>query len=168
MTRNKYPSKLIMAKYIDQAHQLAWQFHKKSGINMDELKSVAYEGLCEAAAAWRPEKGRPSTMIYRCVVNALVDFGKKEFRHCPIDSDVELPGSFANPSRAVEFKDSVAKLGQEAKEVCAIIFGGPTEILGIAPDCSASEIKRAIVKHLSGRWSERTVRDAFAEIKGIF
>lgn len=69
-----------MFENINLIRKLAWNFHKKTGIEWEELFSQATLAYCEAMRSYMPEYGRKSTWAYHCLYKDLISFCKREHR----------------------------------------------------------------------------------------
>ena len=70
-----------MKDYLNLIRQIAWSFHKTTGIEWDELFGEASLAYCEALRSYQPKKSKESTWIFNCIENRLINFCKMEWKH---------------------------------------------------------------------------------------
>jgi len=150
---------------IDIAHKIAWSFHHTTGLEFEDLQSVAYLALVEAEKTYQGNTGvRFSTYAYHHIRNALVDYCTKEqTRAMPVDPHPDQLTTSRTPEQDVSFMSVLEGLSDEAKTVCKIIFESPNEFLELnRPKLSRGRVKEKL-RELGWSWS--MIWDSFREIK---
>lgn len=65
--------------------RICWNFSRTTKLEFRELLSEAYIAYYEAMKKYNKNLALPSTFIWKCVTNHLIDFYKKELKHKYID-----------------------------------------------------------------------------------
>ena len=68
---NKAQKTEIFKNYRALIEKIAWKYHYKSGIEIEELDSIGYLSFLECIDKYDEEKGKLSTWIISCTNNAL-------------------------------------------------------------------------------------------------
>lgn len=172
----KQKMNILTGKHMDQANKMAWDYHKKTGVDFNELQGVAFLALCEAANSFKVENGNQlSTYVYHCIKNAILTFLGKSFANSPAE-EIEIPATLT-PARIVEFKDSLINLGHEAGIIAEIILNAPSELLEIGSEATPKKIRKAIREFLvdfgvstkkGGKNKIDKIEAAFNELEELF
>lgn len=131
----------LIEKHINQINKLAWSFAKTTGQDFDDLKSVGTLAMIKAIKSFDDQKGTQlSTLVHISATNAMASYCKKQTKTPVVDEPMEVKSKYVCQTRRHEFLDTLASLGNEAKQICKIIFASPGEVLNIAVDESSFRI----------------------------
>ena len=148
-------------------YKATWHFHKTTGIEYDEVLGIAGVSYSIALRDFDPEKGSFSTLFWRCMRNAIVDFQRKmEMETDTFDFDFDetrVPPNTKNPEKAVIFKDLIEKMEKRASDICKLVLSN-AEIAELAdkPKLARGKIKQ---KLRDQNWKWRDIWEGFDEIK---
>lgn len=79
MTKNQKTE--IFENYRFLIEKIAWKFHYKTGIEIEEIIAQGYLCFVECIDYYDEEKGETSTWIIRCIQNGLIKFIQKQGKH---------------------------------------------------------------------------------------
>lgn len=116
--------------YEPLLHKLSHQCASRCGRPEDEVYGQACYLFMQAVTAHDPNKGKLGTFLYSCVRNGLCDWGRK-MDLPPDPENIPEQTTTQTPDKALMFKDWLASLSEECREVVAIILNGPAEVLEI-------------------------------------
>ncbi len=144
---------------LNLIRKIAWSYARTTGLEFEELFSVAAIGYTEALNSFDPSKSCFSTWAWINMSHQLNDFLLKQ----PTDDliDKKEPSS---PEQEFSFKESIQSLSQEAQQVCKMIFESPAEYISHAPKLSRGKIKDELREK---GWSWSQIWRSFKEIKSI-
>ena len=127
----------LIAKHINQVNKMAWSYSKTTSMDFDDLKSEGTLAMIRAIRSFDETKGTQlSTLIHISANNAMASYCKKQ-KHTPtVDEPMDVKSKYVCQVRRFEFIDMLSSLGNEAKQICKIIFAAPGEVLNIASDDS--------------------------------
>lgn len=159
----------LIEKHINQVNKMAWSFAKSTGAEFDDLKSEGTLALIRAIRKYDPDKGIClSTLVQIAVRNAMISFIALRNKHTPTEP-VDVICRHVSDHQRYEFLDTLAKLGDEAKEVMKIVFEAPCEVLGIAADSSPCTVRVAIKNFLWEKgFARKEINRGINEIKSAF
>ena len=117
---------LILA-HRDQAHILAAQYIRKTGVCRDELLSAAYEGLVVAAGKWDKTKGKFRTYAEQVIKGHILDCVRFHVgRHK--GTMARSTYLFSDLENSMRYKDSNSEI-DPGYLGNGYVFDGPREIL---------------------------------------
>jgi hypothetical protein len=117
-------------QYDKLLHKLSHQCANRCGRPEDEVYGQACWLFMQAATSFDSNKGQFGTYLYSCVSNGLSGWGKK--MDLPPDPEhLPEPSTELTPDRQLMFKDWLANLSEECREVATMILNGPAEVLEI-------------------------------------
>ena len=128
MTTKTDKNQLVLDTY-GLAVSLALSFHRSTGVDMDELVSVASVALCNAADSFDAARGvKFSTYAYYAIRNDLVDFTRqfREWAYSWREMLSEPEGSCRSADKSVRFREGVHSLSETALQVCKLVWAGNT------------------------------------------
>lgn len=67
--------------YLNLIRKIVWRFHKKSGVDWDDLFGEACIAYCRAVDTIDHKKDRDAYWVYRCVYSQLQNYCNKERRY---------------------------------------------------------------------------------------
>jgi len=142
----------------------AEHFHRAYSFDLSELHSIGNSIFMDALKRWNPDAGSFRTLLFLKLNKEMSDYIRKwkgERR-----SEVEAVDEGQPPYEiSMDFHDRVAMLGDETREVIALVLGTPAEILGISGRMSKKEIRGCIRKMLMKKgWCCRKCTRAFKDI----
>jgi len=109
-----------MEDYIKMIRKLAWDFHKSTGVDVDDLFQEAAEGWCKGLKTYTPDKGAITTHMWHCMSNQLRNYLKAEREwNAPLCDLEELHKVEYNVDHFME------SLPPEVMEVVDIILADP-------------------------------------------
>lgn len=112
--------------HVGIIRKLTYQFHRSSGLNLDDLIGEANLAFVLARDSYDESKGKPSTWIWNTVVLHLRNYCKKEIKYAPLEEWDD--SNQINENHKSRFIDLIDSLSQEAKEVVQTILKSPSEI----------------------------------------
>lgn len=145
-----------MQKDLNLIRKIAWSYVHTTGLEFEELFSVAALGYTKALNSFNPNKSCFSTWAWTNMSHELNDFLSKE----PKDDLINKES--INPEQEYSFKESIQSLSQEAQQVCKMVFESPAEYISHAPKLSRGKIKDEL---RSEGWSWSQIWRSFKEIK---
>lgn len=117
-------------QYQPLLHKLSHQCASRCGRPEEEVYGQACYLFMQTVTAHDLNKGKLGTYLYARVRNGLVDWGHK--MDLPPDPEtIPEQATTQTPDKALMFKDWLASLSEECREVVAIILNGPAEVLEI-------------------------------------
>ncbi len=119
-------TKLNYNDHTGLIHKLAWQYHRSSGLHLDDLIGEANLAFVIARDSYDENKGKPSTWIWNTLVLHLQNYCKKETRFIPLEIDDNQ--NQTDEKHKSKFIDLIDSLSKEAKEVIQTILKSPAEI----------------------------------------
>lgn len=145
---------------------------------MDDLLSVSNTLFMKACVTYDESRGGFHTHLHRVLTSNLCRYvGKVDIVPSLPETDEgggtgldHLPDTTGNscPRRALMFKETLANLSEEAREVAMIILNGPAEILGLVGNEPPKAIRGAIKNHLRDQgWDWPSIWQAFKELKEV-
>ena len=147
-------------KYVNLIRKEAWKrAQKHPGLKFDELVSQGNLAYWLAVKTWDPTRASFSTHLWWRIKDEMNadPIGLAQCEEEQVD-DIDL-------HRAVAFKLALAKLSEEAQEVCSLIFNSSAELC----DFTASSIRVVrinIKRYLSSmKWPWKKINQAMTEIK---
>ena len=147
----KQQIKKAYAQYDKILHQLSHKTAGRCGRPEEDCYGQACFLFMKAATTYKPGRCEFGTWLYACVRNGLATWGAKnplavgwENPRCPagachISQDSYEEGwdcyperkTDLSPDKTLMFKDWLADLSEECREVAMIILNGPAEVLEI-------------------------------------
>lgn len=168
-------------QYQPLLHKLSHQCANRCGRPEEDCFGQACWLFMRAMSTYKPGKCRLGTYLYSVVRNGLVDWGCRmdlpptlnPFDEYSFNKSIEWNHSFTvptdqstflTPDKALMFKEWLANLSEECREVATIILNGPAEILEFGNGNLRKITSSSIMKYLLSRgWSwpkaRRTLRD---------
>jgi len=158
----------LIEKHLGQVNKMAWSFAKTTGAEFDELKSEGTLALIRAIRNWDPDKGiQLSTLVQIVVRNQMISYLAIKKKHSPVEP-VDVTCRHASGVQRYEFLDTLASMGNEAKEIMKIVFEAPCEVLGIALDSSPCTVRVAIKNFLFEMgFTRKEINHGINEIKSV-
>lgn len=156
--------------------KIAWSYQRTTGLDFDDLFSVASIGYCRGINTWKENAGaKRTTWCYYCMQNELNGYlqQRERFYQFPEDNDSEdddIPfedyylQNEIDPYKELEFKDSIKALSTNSRTLIKIIFESPNEFLEQAPKLNRGKIKNLLRKQ---GWSWSEIWNSFKEIKEL-
>lgn len=125
-----------MEKHINLIRHIAWQFHRRTGIEWQELFSQACLAYCECLKSYKKDKGAKTTWVYTAMKNDLINFCKREHRNqYPTGVDDWFEDSLIP---MYEFFEQEMNLSEDTKEIIQMVReeperykGTPREVVGL-------------------------------------
>lgn len=149
-------------KEEDLIRNLAWSFHKTTGIDVDELIGEASIAYCKARNDWDKVSCKFSTYAFRCITNHLITYigGIKEERRrqCEMMPYLQVPSR----SHASNFVDFLHSLPKDAKEVVQAILSAPRDFLSSNGKLAR---RKVLGKCLMNGWSIGRAEKAIRTVK---
>lgn len=157
----------------------AISFHKKTGIDVNDLIGQANLIYCIARQKYKPErKAKFSVFLYHCLNNRLFDYVKKQRRYDNIiknykshkESKLQLNSQtnislYLNNFNLFYF---IEKLSKEAQFIVNIFLSDPIKILKIKGTESPREIRSKLCKYLRQKnWKYKKIWDTYTELKSF-
>lgn len=152
-------------------HKLSHQCARRCGRPERDVYGQACYLFMMATSEYDPVLGEFGTYLFSFIRNGLVDWGREN--DLPVDPIcVPEHATTLDPARSLEFKDWLADLSEECREVALIILNGPAEILEFNGGNLHKITARAISKFLRSRgwgWVRiwRTLRDLKAAVAAM-
>lgn len=145
---------------LNLIRKIAWSYARTTtGIEFDELFSIAAIGYSKALNTHDPEQSCFSTWTWINMTRQLNDFISSQ------KPDPEYNGiNSVTPEQEVSFKENIQSLSQEAQQVCKMIFDSPAEYISHAPKLSRGKIKNELREK---GWSWSQIWGTFKEIKSL-
>jgi RNA polymerase sigma factor (sigma-70 family) len=162
-------------KDINLIRKTAWQFHRTTGIEFEELFSEACLGYTIALQSYQPGHSQLSTWATHIMKNQLISFCRKEQKYqqpltepnIPDDEETSWEENIPytiHPEKQYIFKQWLYNLPNDLQLVCKMIFDAPEEFLANSPRASRGKI----VKKLRERnWSWIRIWDSMRNMKNI-
>ena len=134
-----------------------------TGFPQDELRSEADVLFMKAVRKWNPDRTATgtasfSTFLFRVVHNGLLSYTRAECR-APApdyewDADTAIHPAATRPDDAAGWKDELASMGEDARNVVALVLEAPAELIDLlrcyAPTNGA--FRTALTKFLTRHW----------------
>ena len=139
--------------------RIAWSYSRTTGLDIDDLFSVAAIGYTKALNTYDPERSCFSTWAWINMSRELNNYlaGMRPDPHA--SRDLEEVG----PEEAVSFKEMLTSMDKEAREVCEIVFETPHEfIVQGRPKLSQGRLRDALRER---GWSWPSIRRGMREVK---
>ena len=144
---------------LNLIRKIAWSYTKTTGMEFEELFSVAALGYTKALNSFDSSRSCFSTWVWINMSRELNDFLLKESKKDNIPNKESI-----NPEQEVSFKESIQSLSQEAQQICKMIFNSPAEYVSHAPKLSRGKIKDELREE---GWSWSQIWKSFREIKSV-
>lgn len=167
------------AQYDKLLHKLSQQCSRRCGRPEEDCYGQACWLFMRAVSTYKPGKCKLGTYIYAVVRNGLIEWGRKMDIPRELPSDWRPGFIFCNdpvseltPDKSLVFKEWLANLSEECREVATIILNGPTEILEFGNGNLRKLTSSSIMKYLLSRgWSwpkaRRTLRSLKAAVASL-
>jgi DNA-directed RNA polymerase specialized sigma24 family protein len=160
-------------QYDKMLHKLSHQCAGRCGRPEEDVYGQACFLFMQATTTYRPGRGAFGTWLYTCIKNGLATWGIKMDvpRQLPADWRPGLvatndPVTTLTPDRQLMFKDWLANLSEECREVALIILSGPAEVLEIGTGGCRKITARMIKTYLRGRgWTYPRIWQTMRELK---
>lgn len=150
-------------------HQAAHRCAAMSGRSHDDCYGEACALFMRAVETYLPGRGAAfGTYLYTLLHHGLIIWGVKNDLP-PDPASAAEPRTDLNPRHALEFKEWLAGLSEEAHQMLNIILYGPAELLGDVGQIGKRNGKVAVARlhrHLRAEgWKWRTIWKTVAEVK---
>lgn len=148
-------------------HSLVWQFHRRTGLPADELRSEAFMGYVQAVESY---DGRTKfiTWVGEKVKFALRSY-VREVATTRRSSDKGLDAAEAKPRPTFDLDDLLARLSDDGKELVRLVFDTPVPVLSELVELgdTTANFRYAVRTWLQDcGWAVQRVGAAFAEVRG--
>lgn len=146
---------------------LAWKFHKRTGIDIEELTAEASLAYCEAITAYHPDKGcKLSSYAWLVIRNHLINVCKREDRTKKLFVQNENPEMIPDTDVPEDFVEYIKRWPKDYQEIAFIILAEPERFLGTTPNfkrqTGPSTPKRRLRQALRERgWTWAKIDKAF-------
>jgi len=152
-------------KYVKLLHKLSHQTASRCERPEADVYGQACFLFMKAASGYRKDRGAFGTYMFVVVKNGLASWGVKN--DLPPDPEMYVePQHEQHPRRALEFKEWLANLSEEVREVAMIILNGPMEILDIPFAATPKQVRGALYRYLRGKgWEWKKVWGTIREMK---
>lgn len=155
-------------------HKLSWQSSRRSGIEEDELFSVASLALVECAHEYDPTKGTESTFIWNRISNALYDFCKKESKqnHGELCEGESIPfQGHTNIENVIELKQSIALLSPAAYDAVWFVANRP-DVIGLDGTETNTQARQKVKRYIRAQGHslplvQQTMQELKVNIGGV-
>ena len=139
--------------------RIAWSYSYTTGLDINDLFSVAAIGYTKALNTFNSEKSCFSTWAWINMRQELNNHlaGMRSDPHAPRDYEE------VGPEEVTSFKEMLNSMGKEAREVCEIVFETPHEfIIQGRPKLSQGRLRDALRER---GWSWPRIRKGMREVK---
>jgi RNA polymerase sigma factor (sigma-70 family) len=117
-------------KNINLVRQIAWSFHRTTGLEWDDLFQEAVLGYLEALKNYDPKKGKLTTYAWYCINSRLKNYIRLELKYSDPIISIENAGVHKLPAPNHSLLDQIS---QEGQKVVDIILSCPEEFDGESP-----------------------------------
>ena len=149
--------------------KLAHSFHRSTGLDFDDLVAQGNLIFCQVQHKYKAKnKARFSTYFYRCLVNRLIKYSKKQVVHHKLCSHKPVEEHHYLKSKNTKHNFVVRKLdlSKEAKQVIEVLLNSPQEFFTLTELEKVVEVRRKLYqKFRCLGWQRSKVLQVFAEIK---
>lgn len=162
MTEIKYED------YKNLIYKIAWTYHRKTGVDFEELVSEGNIAFCNAKKNFNPNKNiKFCTYLYCCLKNQMKDFVDKQNNHCDFN---EIKFYLEDKNSQFQIK-LFENLSDSSKIIVKTIINPPEEIIKWAQNDKWPK-KRDGKKHLSRYfrekgWKFQDIWNSFNEIQTV-
>ncbi len=165
--------KIDYSDYKRMIWKRAGYWHKRSGVDINELIAEGNLAFAVAIDEYDPDKGAFSTLLWLKMEDRIGNFAKwqgarRSVGYGPLNSEIYTEyyvTHTATPDMVFRFKALIESLSDEAKEVIKTILNCPDELLGMARRKKTVKITKKIIRdHLEQTMPILEIDMAFAEI----
>lgn len=151
---------MIRKKHLRMLRALAWKYHRRSGVDLEELNSEAILAYYEAMTSYRPGLSAITTWTYRCVSNHLLLFCQREAQQHALPLDETFYNAYCTPPPFFEAYDS---LSDTSRQIVDLVTARPWNYL--MSTCQLST--RMVTADLMRRklWPQAFIRQAIKNLK---
>lgn len=142
-----------MNEHINLIRSIAWNFHRTTGIQWQELFSEACLAYCESLKSYNPKKSASTTWAYHAMKNALINFCKRESEHRTPYGVEEWFESSSLP--AYEFFEDLSLLSEDTQKIIRMVRKNPRRYVNRkvnTPRKSLGRIKRDLREQKKWSW----------------
>ena len=163
-------SKIKYQDYSKLIKKIAGKFARKTGMEFEEVEAEANVIFVECLNAFDPNKGKFSTLLTVSIWSRYINILKKKNSLKYHNIQVEYLDTMHGVSPELDylFKNTLASLSTEAKEIIDIVFNTPAELLNTVTlskpnlNLSISRIKKYLVNK---NWKSKQIFKTINEIK---
>jgi hypothetical protein len=180
----------LVERHTKIAIKRAWSFQKTTGLNFDELKSVAFDGLSKAAGKYRSDMHvKFPSFAQRCIDNRIMRHlketnrlnrskvgitdetrGYEEMGELE-DIKVQAQGNYCTrPDYLYEFKEKIENCSNDAQTALRVLFSYNCHtILQISPNHAPKKIRGALKRYLRENkgWKWERVTECLQELRAL-
>ena len=164
------------AKWLKKIRSMAWDFHRKTGLPIDELIAEGNLAYTCCAKHYNPHKGDFRPYLCSAVYNSMKRYAE-EFSpsmgnmHTTTMSNPEVEAEWAavpDPLEIMTFNDTLQELSKEAQEVVNLIFDMPQELIDMAKKAK-NKVTMGVLRGYFRRrdWTYDKIEFAFNEIREV-
>ena len=149
----------IEATHLPMLHSLAYEYHRKTGLDSSELYSEACLAAVKINHKFDPTKANLSTFVYMAIRHHLLAYITRQMKGGGryVKEEKEIV-SYSLPDKSVMFTACIDEMSFKAKELCKLIFNTPEKYMNM----NLADITKQL-KNMG--WSITTIRNTFKEIK---
>lgn len=154
-----------LSQYINMVRNIAWSFHRTTGIEWEELFSEAMLAYTEMITndSYNPDKAKRSTWIYSKLRNHLITFCNQQKRF--VSQCEELPIQPADVFERLVFLEQF-EFNDDLKTIINMILDSPHEYLMV------NKVRRNSVTTLKKQlrkigWNYSRIGDGMREIRQV-
>jgi len=155
--------------YSKMIQKQAWKWHTRSHTELDDAVGECNLLFAECFPLHDSKKGQFSTLLFSSVENRFKNIitknnqNKNKHISCEFIEETNSTDGGNQEKRCI-FKDSLNKMTNEAKDIVAIIFDAPKDLINMIPKSKLSvyQLSKYLVKI---GWKKKIIDKTLNEIK---
>jgi hypothetical protein len=156
--------RLRLNKHINILRGLAWEFHRSTGHEWDDLFSEAFVAYVRALETFNNDGGaRLTSWIYIKIKHALQVYCRQQrYQGDRMEECEALYLDERSPETLLIFKELLCNLSEDTATICRIVLEAPIKFISIPPKLARAKLMGI----LRGRgWTWDRIWCSFREIK---
>lgn len=143
-----------MEQHLNLIRSIAWNFHRTTGIQWQELFSEACLAYCESLQSHNPKKGAVTTLVYTSMKNALINFCKREGRNYRFEGELDWFETSFTPVYEFFEEEYASYLSPDTIEILRMIRSNPQRYLSTPRKSTGlmCTIKNDLVRDTNWSW----------------
>jgi len=158
------------ADYEMMLHKQAWTAHRITGLPTEDLASEAKVIFFQALESWDADTAQFGTYLWVLLRNGLNNYCRGEYddTHEEITPAMILPATNLNPRSHLIWKEALAGLSDEAKDMASILLHEPMSITGVVGYEPPKILRGKLRDHMwAAGWTQKMYFRACREIKEV-
>lgn len=151
---------MIRQKHLNLLNALAWKYHRRSGVDLEELQAEARLAYYEAMELYQPGRASVTTWLYGCVRSHLLLFCERETRQAALRLDETYYNAYRTAPPFFEAYDSLSDV---SRQVVDLVTANPWAYLMPTVQLSTRRVTGELMRRKL--WPQVFIRQAIKNLK---